>query len=250
MGKHTSSVKHKPTSASTISRPRWVVTRLIEKQPGTYGLPTRDITIKDTFPAVCDVRGFSLEPGLPFFGAILGRAQERGCRREGKHVDAVDVLDYVAKVSGVIRLVFKVLFIMAELAPQVIASGKYVQHVTYNPAAFITREFRRMSVIPTHHIKVFVKCAFHLCHHQSCSPFHCWILGQPAPKFHRKAKVHIFGRRLLILSVTRLEKTFRPGMTMEYVKRSHAREIFVVLVRVGNLLFVRIYLETMDLSEE
>lgn len=98
-----------------------------------------------------------------------------------------------------------------------------------------------MSVIPTHHIKVFVKRAFHLSHHQSCSPFHCWILGQPAPKFHRKAKVHIFGRRLLILSVTRLEKTFRPGMTMKYVKGSHARKIFVVLVRVGNLLFVRIY---------
>lgn len=122
--KHTSSVKHKPTPASTIGRPRWVIIRLIKKQPGTYGLPTCDIAVKNTFPAVCDVCGFSLEPGLPFFGAVLGRAQERGCRREGKHVDAVDVLDYVAEVSGVIRLVFKVLFIVSELAPQVIAGGK------------------------------------------------------------------------------------------------------------------------------
>lgn len=82
-GEHTSSVKHKPTPASTIGRPRRVVIGLVEKQPGTHGLPTRDVAVKDTFPAVNDVPGFPLEPGVPFFGAVFGSAEVRGGRREG-----------------------------------------------------------------------------------------------------------------------------------------------------------------------
>lgn len=44
-GEHTSSVKHKPTSASTIGSPCGVVIGLVEKQPRAHGLPTRDVAI-------------------------------------------------------------------------------------------------------------------------------------------------------------------------------------------------------------